>query len=142
MVGGGADLDALRRWVRDGGFEDRVLIRGHVSRDRAVEEIRRNDAVIVSSVCYENAPMVIVEAAHYGTPSLVRAYGSLETFADDLGSKVLWHDDGTPEALSEALDALREKLRSGETYQTEPYSNQAYLETIHREFSNLVSAGE
>ncbi|MES1956041.1 glycosyltransferase family 4 protein [Salinisphaera hydrothermalis] len=130
VVGGGAEEPALKAWIKENGLESRVRCHGHMARDRALAFIDSTDAVVVSSICYENAPMVIVEAAHFGMPSLVRAFGSLETFADDLGCKVLWHDDGTPEALSEALGRLREKLSHPRRYDTSAYSTDAYLDTV------------
>ena len=73
MVGDGQDKDALEKEARELGIEEDVLFTGRIfDRERIMAIYRQADLFVFPSL-YDNAPMVVREAAQVGTPSLVVA---------------------------------------------------------------------
>ncbi len=71
MVGDGLDRHALEWETAERGLEDRVTFTGRISdRSRLMAIYRRADLFVFPST-YDNAPLVVREAALQGTPSLV-----------------------------------------------------------------------
>lgn len=71
MVGEGQDRSALEKEARELGIGEDVLFTGRISdRDRLMAIYRQADLFVFPSV-YDNAPLVVREAAQVGTPSLV-----------------------------------------------------------------------
>ncbi len=71
MVGAGYDAKAMRRLSGELGLSDRVLFTGFL-RDRPtlLALYQRSDLLVFPSL-YDNAPMVVREAAAMGTPALL-----------------------------------------------------------------------
>lgn len=71
MTGAGQDLARLKGLAASLNLEDRVLFTGFVGEREAVLSLcRRADLLVFPSV-YDNAPMVVREAAAMGTPALL-----------------------------------------------------------------------
>ena len=71
MVGEGQDKEALEAQTRELGLEPEVTFTGRISdRPRLMAIYTRADLFVFPSV-YDNAPLVVREAAMAGTPSLV-----------------------------------------------------------------------
>ena len=71
MVGAGQDLASLKALCASLHLEDRVLFTGFIGeRETVLSLYRRADLLVFPSV-YDNAPMVVREAAAMGTPALL-----------------------------------------------------------------------
>ncbi len=71
MVGAGQDLASLKALCASLHLEDRVLFTGFIGeRETTLSLYRRADLLVFPSI-YDNAPMVVREAAAMGTPALL-----------------------------------------------------------------------
>ena len=71
MAGAGQDLERLKGLAASLRLQDRVIFTGFVAQREAVLSLcRRADLLVFPSV-YDNAPMVVREAAAMGTPALL-----------------------------------------------------------------------
>ena len=71
MAGAGQDLERLKALAASLNLQDRVLFTGFVGdREEILSLYRRADLLVFPSV-YDNAPMVVREAAAMGTPALL-----------------------------------------------------------------------
>ena len=71
MVGQGPDEEAIREEAARLGLADTVIFTGHISdRKRLLAIVSRADLMIFPSL-YDNAPMVVREAASVGTPAIL-----------------------------------------------------------------------
>ncbi|MBR8269628.1 glycosyltransferase [Burkholderia cenocepacia] len=112
--------------VKDG----RLRFAGRLDHAALFAELPTHDALVLPSIWVENAPLVIVEAAVLGLPVLVNDIGSLSTFGDEIGNKILYRN--TPEAFSRAIDALRAHLDDGtRRYDWSRYSVDCYASSLY-----------
>ena len=83
VVGGGAELEEHKKSARRMGLDDCVIFTGFVG-DREVlrSYYARADLFMLPSV-FDNAPLVMQEAASLGTPSLVPSGSSSEEIIED-----------------------------------------------------------
>lgn len=72
VVGAGAALEEARNAV---GKDLRIVFYGKKGRAQFAETFAKNDYAVVPSLCYENAPTVILESFAYGTPVIVADIG-------------------------------------------------------------------
>ncbi|MCA8271114.1 glycosyltransferase [Burkholderia sp. AU30280] len=107
----------------------RLRFAGRLDHTALFGELPRHDALVLPSVWVENAPLVIVEAAVLGLPVLTNDIGSLSTFGDEIGNKILYRN--TPEDFSRAIDALRTHLaRDNRHYDWSRYSIDCYASSL------------
>lgn len=71
MVGAGQDFERLQAICRDRGIEDRVIFTGFQCEHEVVLSLYRRADLLVFPSVYDNAPMVVREAAAMGTPALL-----------------------------------------------------------------------
>lgn len=88
VVGQGPQREHLSAMIRENGAEDRVRIRGRVSRDVLLDLYRSVRALIIPSVWPENAPLVALEALSAGTPVLASKRGGLPELLDPIDSRL------------------------------------------------------
>lgn len=81
------------QWTSD------VKLLGHQPRERVLELMKHARVLICPSVCYENAPMTILEAFACGLPVIASNIGSLPELVDDHRTGLLFHP-GDPEDLA------------------------------------------
>lgn len=120
----GANLD-----LQPGSFQNRihdllerttdtVTVVGAYDRDRLAEHISAIDWVVVPSIWWENSPLVIQEAFHFGRPIICSDIGGMAEKVED-GVDGLHFRAGDPHSLAarmrEAAEApgLWERLRAG-----------------------------
>jgi len=108
----------------------KLIFFGSLPQERLFSDMQRvADAVIVPSVCAENAPLIIIEAAMLGLPALVRDGGSMATTADAVGNKIKFRTD--PESLKLALGQLATHLSNPERrYDVDQYLPEYYAERL------------
>lgn len=101
MVGDGPARDALEARAAELGISDRVLFAGKESdRNRLAEIYSRADLFMMPSK-YDNAPLVIREAAAAGCPSLLlRGSNAAERAEDGVHAYLC---DETPDSVAEAI---------------------------------------
>ncbi|QNJ13149.1 glycosyl transferases group 1 family protein [Synechococcus sp. A18-46.1] len=71
-----------------------LCFHGFLDRVELYDKLSLIDLIVVPSVWFENAPLVVVESLLLGIPVLVNKFGSLETFSID-SSNVYYYQDFT-----------------------------------------------
>jgi len=104
IVGDGPDEAECRRLAQDLGARN-VRFAGRLPRDEVDVLYRDAACLVLSSVCYENCPYVVIEAACYGKPSIVSNIGGMAELVDD-GVTGLHFQAGDAQDLAEKLRAL------------------------------------
>ena len=137
IAGTGSYESTLRRLARS---VDNVRFLGHVSGPELHRLYRRALGVIVPSICYDAAPLVIFEAFRHGTPVIVRNLGGMPEFVEETGGGVVYDTDGELVAAMDRLyadpssrDAMgrRGYVGSREKWSAETYMNR-YLGLIRQ----------
>jgi glycosyltransferase involved in cell wall biosynthesis len=130
VYGDGPDRAALEQHYTDLLARGQIVFRGRMPHDALFAELRETaDAVVLPSVCAENAPLAIVEAAMLGLPILVHDIGSLSTFGDEIGNKIKYRSDveSYRAALGELVRHLADPLRQ---YDVSRYTVQRYAQRL------------
>jgi glycosyltransferase involved in cell wall biosynthesis len=109
VFGDGPDRAAIERRYAALLESGKLILFGSLPHDRLFPELWRfADAIVLPSVGTEIAPLVIVEAAMLGLPTLIREGVHRLTFGDIVGSKITYRDD--VQSLRAALDKLAAHL--------------------------------
>ncbi|MFM0414733.1 glycosyltransferase [Paraburkholderia aromaticivorans] len=116
----------------------KLIFFGSLPQERLFAEMQRfADAVIVPSVCAENAPLIVIEAAMLGLPALVRDGGSMATTADAVGNKIKFRPE--PDSLKRALGQLAVHLSNpGRRYEVDEYLPEYYAQRL----AEIMEIGE
>ena len=104
VFGGGAEgfLRHLRRLIAEAGVEDRVTLRGLVTRARLAEELREHDAYLFCSTWDEPFSAGLLEAMCAGLPCIATTTGGTPEAVVD-GQNGLLVPPGSPEDLAGAV---------------------------------------
>jgi glycosyltransferase involved in cell wall biosynthesis len=126
VYGDGPDRAAIEQRFAPLIAHRKLVFFGSLPQEQLFPELRRfADAVVVPSVCAENAPLVVIEAAMLGLPALVRDGGSMSTTGDAVGNKIRFRSD--PQSLKLALGQLATHLSNPERrYDIGEYSSRRY----------------
>jgi len=123
------ELDALaRRW----GI--RAVFHGHLPHDDLWHQMAGLDVLVVPSIWYENAPLVIIEAGTLGLPVMGNSLGGVAEMVAETSHGVAC-DTTDPVQIETALRSLRRSLGENTVVEPERYSAERYvadLEAIYR----------
>ena len=130
VFGDGADREEIERRYAPLVELEKLIFFGSLPQDRLFPELRRfADAIVLPSLGLEVAPLVIVEAAMLGLPTLIREGAHRLDFGNAVGSKVTYRDD--PQSLRTALDELAAHLATpGRRYDVSAFLPQCYAERL------------
>ncbi len=98
MAGDGPLFEQVQRDINL-KFLDRVILLGQKDRNEIFELLRSARFLILPSLCYENLPLVIVEAYALGIPVIVSRLGALAEIVSD-GMTGLLFNPGDPSDLA------------------------------------------
>ena len=85
VVGDGSSLGGVKRFVRENRLEERVEFCGRLSHAGTLERIGQADVLVLPSLVYENAPLVMLEALSRGTGLLVSDRGGMAEIVAEFG---------------------------------------------------------
>ncbi len=109
FVGQGPDRDAIVAHADELGLTDVTRFLGHVSDRETLMQIYAAADLFLFPSLYDNAPMVLREAAAAGTASvLVRGASATEGTEDGINA---FHTENTPEAMAEVMAAALPRAR-------------------------------
>ena len=119
LVGMGPDEEEIRRKVDELGLSDNTKIPGHVDDISVLDGFYRLADIFVFPSVYDNAPMVVREAARAGTPPILARESSAAEIIEDGVNGRLCENDAVDlarvirEMLSDpqALEAMGEQAR-------------------------------
>lgn len=130
VFGDGPERAALEQRHADLIHAGRLEFRGRLPHRALLAELRESaHAMVLPSICAENAPLSLVESAMLGLPALVHDVGSLSTFGDEIGNKFRYRND--VHSYQAALGALiRHLARPNRRYDVTEYSPQRYAQRL------------
>ncbi|VWC54826.1 group 1 glycosyl transferase [Burkholderia lata] len=129
VYGDGAERGDLEKHHAALVESGRLRFAGRLDHAALFAALPTHDALVLPSIWVENAPLVIVEAAMLGLPALVHDIGSLSTFGDEIGNKILYRN--TSEGIARALAELRAHLDSdNRRYDWSRYSVERYASSL------------
>ncbi|SAK84437.1 glycosyl transferase [Caballeronia calidae] len=126
VYGDGPDRAVIEQRFASLVASGQLVFFGRLAQDDLFTQLRASaDALVLPSLCAENAPLAIIEAASLGLPALVHDVGSLSTFGNEVGNKVMFRSD--PSSLRAAMSQLVEHLsQTGREYDISEYSSRHY----------------
>jgi glycosyltransferase involved in cell wall biosynthesis len=146
IVGDGPQRAALEALLRDPALGEGVDFRGFVSAGELEDEMRRALCLLLPSR-REGFGLVLVEAASFGTPSIVFAHpDNAAAELIDPGENGILIDSDAPEAVAEAiLEIARDPIRWRRSTlgwfrrRAPEISVDASVEVIEREYAKLTA---
>ena len=142
FAGQGPDMKAIEERIREMHLEDRTHLVGHITDSRLLDGIYKRASVFAFPSLYDNAPMVVREAAVMGTPSvMVRGSSAAEIIRDGENGYLC---ENTPQDLARVImaalahpDALR---RVGEqARETIPVPWESIMERVVERYERLIA---
>lgn len=113
LVGQGPDEEDIARRVRELGLEERTVLTGHVADRGLLMGIYACADLLVFPSRYDNAPMVLREAAAAGTPAVLLAGSCASAGIEDGVNGLLCED--SPESIAACIErGLEHKGELGE----------------------------
>ena len=141
IVGGGAALDDIKVQARK---DARITIVGAVAHEAVAQYLVEADFVVVPSLCYENAPTVVVEAFSAGVPVVVANIGgTAELVADGVNGYIFEADNSQSpaEALARAAAGRGdwERLSDRALKTVTSLSEECYYESLERLMTKIIA---
>ena len=86
IIWDGPELNVLKEIVSTLCADDKVKFLGRLDTASVYEEIQATDCMVLPSICLENAPITVVEAAINEKPIILNEIGSLSSFGRQVGN--------------------------------------------------------
>lgn len=144
LAGQGPDLKAIEEKIYQLGLKDCTHLAGHITNNRLLDGLYSRAAIFAFPSLYDNAPMVVREAAVMGTPSvMVRGSSAAEIIRPGENGYLC---ENTPEDLAQViLEALHDPdaaRRVGQNArETIPVPWEKILETALSRYERLIALG-
>lgn len=143
MAGQGPDEDEIKEKVQEHGLEQNTIFTGHITDQKVLNGLYTRATLFVFPSLYDNAPMVLREAACMETPAVL-ARGSCASEVIDDGVNGFLCDD-TPQSLFETIKSAlqdQDKLKQigKAARQTIPISWDLILDSALERYENLIVA--
>lgn len=138
-AGDGPDFDKFQRQVKKLGLTDEVQFLGFVDDFNELAALYSLADLLVFPSLYDNAPMVLREAAAAGTPALlVRGSTAAERLKD--GQNALIAADDSPEAIATRIESGLKTLKTigQNALETIPTPWPKILKKVAREYEALI----
>lgn len=137
FAGQGPDADAMKQLCADLGIADKTLFLGHIMDKHLLMGLYSVADLLVFPSIYDNAPMVVREAASTGTPSLlIKGSCSAEGVTDGVNGFLC---ENSPESIEKGIErALSADKSVGENArETIPLAWSAVVKTVNERYESL-----
>ncbi len=104
LIGGGPELESLKRFVMQSGLEQDVIFTGALSHGQTLDEVRQADVFALASFA-EGVPVALMEAMSLGVPCVSTTIAGIPELIES-GVDGLLVPPANALALADALDAL------------------------------------
>lgn len=140
IAGTGQRYSAIQRFIQKYGLERKILLLGWVEHDSLYPLLREANALIIPSICAENAPLSALEAFSVGTPVIASNVGGLPEIINHFDKQLIYDNEEELKILLKNTPSKKyaqDKLKAlyQEHYSPQAYVN-AYLSNI-RSLENL-----
>lgn len=139
-AGDGPDFDRLQKLAKKLELENAVQFLGFVSDKQELTALYSLADLLVFPSLYDNAPMVLREAAAVGTPALlVKGSTAAENLQDGVNALIAAND--SPEAIAQRITSgLKDLPQIGQTAQkTIPVPWAKIMQKVVREYQALIA---
>lgn len=102
VAGKGAYEEAFREAA---SADSRMKLLGYIQGEEKTNAFRQADCLLLPSLWYENAPVVIIESAAYGIGVIASRMGAIPEFIRD-GKNGLLFEPGNAQALADAMQRV------------------------------------
>lgn len=111
FIGKGYALESLRTKVAEAGLSDRVMIHGEINDRNLLADYYAASDIFLFPSMYDNAPLVVREAAAMGTPAiLLRGSTAAEIITDGINGFIADNSPASYADLILRLDSDRAKI--------------------------------
>ena len=141
LAGQGPDKEGIRDKIREFGLDDQAALVGHITDNALLDALYDLASLFVFPSLYDNAPMVIREAAVMKTPSvMVKASSGSEVIRDRVNGYLCEDSaDSLAGVIREALSSPEALRRVGErANETIPVSWDVLLDQVVERYTLLV----
>ena len=144
LAGQGPDMKAIEKKIYELDLGDRAHLAGHITDNKILDGLYARATVFAFPSLYDNAPMVVREAAVMGTPSvLVRGSSAAEIVSE--GENGYLCEDTTEDiarVFRLILDDLQEARQMGfRARDTIPVSWDSIMERVVERYVRLIALG-
>lgn len=144
LAGQGPDFKAIEEKIHELGLADRTHLAGHITDNRLLDGLYSRASIFAFPSLYDNAPMVVREAAVMGTPAvMVRGSSAAEIIRHGENGYLC---ENTPEGLAQVIrgvlldpDAARQVGQNAR--ETIPVPWEKILETALGRYERLIALG-
>ena len=144
LAGQGPDMKEIEQKIHDLGIAGCAHLAGHITDNELLDGLYQRASLFAFPSLYDNAPMVVREAAVMGTPSLmVRGSSAAEIISD--GENGYLCQDNTADAarvmrrvLDDPAEAEKIGRRAGETI---PVPWESIMENVAARYERLIALG-
>jgi glycosyltransferase involved in cell wall biosynthesis len=144
IIGDGPESAVVAAGVEREGLQDRVTLRGALSRAEAIRWMKAADAMVLPSD-WENFPHAAVEALAVGTPVIATSVGGVPEIIES-GTNGILVAPGDEQGLSQAMrsvafdEGVLARLRAGAESSAGRYTPEAAFRAIEQELEAAVGA--
>ena len=103
IYGDGPELSFIKQTIEENNLKGIVNLKGFLHAKQIHETLSNYDALIMSSLCYENAPLSIIEAAFANLQIIVPAIGGMKEMAELTGN-YFFYEQYNVESLKETIN--------------------------------------
>ena len=112
IIGDGQLKRSILRVIDDYNLGDKVIVLGEMRHQEVLNELSVNDALVLPSLCYENAPLSLVEGAFMNLRLITANYGGMKEIAELCGGEYLM-DPSNFASVREAVVTCYNDIISG-----------------------------
>lgn len=141
LAGQGPDENAVKEKIAELGLNDCAQLIGHISNAELLDALYARAYVFTFPSLYDNAPMVVREAAVMGTPAvLVKGSSAAEIIHDGVNGFLCRDDsDDLYSVLKEALeDPARTRQIGQKARETIPVPWESIMQTVLNRYQALI----
>jgi glycosyltransferase involved in cell wall biosynthesis len=85
IIGGGNQVEKLENKIKSSGLSGKIRYLGQKTHNETNKAISLSDCLLAPSLCYENSPTVISEAASFGLYAIGTGFGGAKEICDYFG---------------------------------------------------------
>lgn len=144
LAGQGPDLKEIEQTIHDLDISDRTHLAGHITDMALLDGLYARASLFTFPSLYDNAPMVVREAAVMGTPSVMVKGSSAAEVIKDRENGYLCLDD--PESLAGVMrEVMEEKEKNRQiglnARETIPVPWEHIMENVTERYERLIALG-
>jgi len=133
IIGNGEEVKNIKYFVESHKIDHKIQFKNKIPREEVLKELENYDVLVLPSLCYENAPLSLVEGAIKGLGLLTMDYGGMKEIAEICGNYYLLKKD-----YSNLKEALKFFSRFKPEYNIEEIKNIFSIENYKKNLIDII----